>query len=156
MGSFSGVGLRQCLHLVLALVPVGFLAIVSLKSLNALLIGEAYAQTMGIRIMQSRITIIVAAGIATGVVTAYCGPVAFIGLAVPHVARALLRTHNHFLLLPASALAGSIVALLSDIIARVPGADLVLPVNAVTSLLCAPIVIYILVKRPSFSQYASS
>lgn len=118
-----------------------------LKPLNALLIGEDYAQSMGIATRRVRRSIILATAIMAGSVTAFCGPIAFIGIAVPHLARMGSKTQQHRLLIPATLLTGIIVMLTCDMVAKLPFFDQTLPINAVTSLLGAPLVIWIVLKR---------
>ncbi len=146
-GSFAGVNLRQLPILggaVLAGLAVGVLL---LKPLNALLLGEGYAASMGVRVRLARTAIIAATALLTGVITAFCGPIAFIGVAVPHLARAVLRDADHRTLLPTTALLGSLIAVVADLIAALPGLRTTLPLNAVTALLGAPIVIWVVLRR---------
>lgn len=146
-GSFGGV---TWLHLrVLApTVLLGLLLAFTLtKSLNALLLGEAYAQSMGLHIRRARIGIVAASAVLAGAVTAFCGPIAFLGIAVPHLCRALLRSADHRVLLPATALLGATAALLADLAAQAPGSDVVLPLNAITALIGAPVVVWIILRR---------
>jgi iron complex transport system permease protein len=146
-GSFGGV---TWMHLgVLApTVLLGLLLAFTLtKALNALLLGEAYAQSMGLHIRRARIGIVAGSAVLAGAVTAFCGPIAFLGIAVPHLGRALLRSADHRVLLPASVLLGATVALLADLAAQAPGSDVVLPLNAITALVGAPVVIWIILRR---------
>lgn len=137
-------------------VPIVMLGIligaVQAKPLNALLLGEHYAESMGMPVRLVRFFLILSTSLMAGVVTAFCGPVAFLGLAVPHMSRILFKTSNHFVLVPVTLLLGAIVLLFCDIIAQVPGADFVLPINAVTSLFGAPVVIWLIVKRRNLSK----
>lgn len=121
------------------------------KSLNGMLLGESYALNLGINIKRTRTLIVITTGIMVGVVTAFCGPIAFVGLAVPHLVRLLLPTSNHKTLLPAVILGGSILLLLCDVIAQLPGRTQVLPLNAITSLIGAPIVIWMVIKAKRIS-----
>lgn len=121
------------------------------KSLNAWLLGDNYARSVGINIGQSRFLIILSTAILTGAVTAFCGPIAFVGLAVPHLARLMIRTHNHQTLLPAVILTGSALMLFCDIIAQLPGSTYVLPINAITALIGAPVVIWIILRSKRIS-----
>lgn len=123
------------------------LSVLSIKKLNALLLGENYASSLGVDIKKSRFLIILAAGILAGSCTAFVGPIAFIGLAVPHLTRQLFNTMEHKVLLPAMALCGAILMLVCDILAQLPGTAQVLPINAITSLLGAPVVIWLLVRK---------
>ncbi|MBT8273507.1 MAG: iron ABC transporter permease, partial [Bacteroidia bacterium] len=123
------------------------LSIASIKSLDTLLLGENYAKSLGLNIKQSRFLIIVATSLLAGSITAFAGPIAFIGLAIPHIARQVFNTSNHRILLPAIFIIGSIVMLLCDSIAQLPTTDYTLPINAITSLFGAPIVIWLLVRK---------
>ncbi len=117
------------------------------KPLNALLLGENYAKSMGINIKKTRIIIILITAILTGIITAFSGPIAFVGLAVPHLAKMIFKTSNHKILIPVSFLIGSIVMLLSDTIAQVPRSAYTLPINAITTIFGAPIVIWLLIRK---------
>ena len=118
-----------------------------IKPLNSYLLGENYAKSLGINIKKSRNIILLITSILTGVITAFSGPIAFIGLAVPHLARLLFNTSNHKILLPGSAIVGGIVLLICDIISQFPSSEFTLPINAVTSLFGAPIVIWLLIRK---------
>lgn len=122
-----------------------------IKPLNALLIGEEYAESLGIDIVKSRYLIILSTGIITGGITAFCGPIAFIGLAVPHLVKIKTKTSNHGYLLPLTSLTGAIIMIIADTIAQLPFSELQLPINAVTSLIAAPIIIYIILKQRNFN-----
>lgn len=146
-GSFGGVTWGQ-MRVMAPTVLVGLLLAFALaKSLNALLLGEAYAHSMGLHIARARMGIITSAALLAGAVTAFCGPIAFLGIAVPHFCRSLLATADHRVLLPAVALLGATCALLVDLVAQLPGSDIVLPLNAVMSLIGAPVVVWILLHR---------
>ncbi|MFP2996518.1 iron ABC transporter permease [Spongiivirga sp. MCCC 1A20706] len=123
------------------------LSIISIKPLNSLLLGENYARSLGLKIKQSRFTIIIATSLLAGSITAFAGPIAFVGLAVPHLTRQIFNTTNHKILLPAIALYGSLLMLICDVIAQIPFSQYTLPINAVTSLVGAPVVIWLLVKK---------
>ncbi len=123
------------------------LAFFSGKSLNALLLGENYAKSMGLQIKRTTLLIILATSILAGGVTAFVGPVAFVGLAVPHITRQYFTTSNHFILLPAVILVGAILMLICDTIAQLPFSEYTLPINAITSLVGAPVVIWLLVRK---------
>lgn len=145
-GSFGGVTGTQ-LGGFLPIIGVGLLlALILSKPLNALLLGDTYAHSMGIDVRQARLGVVIASALLTGTVTAFCGPVGFIGIAAPHIARNLFQTSDHRVLLPASILVGAGVALLAAFIAEVPGSNLVLPLNAVTALIGAPIVMWVLLR----------
>lgn len=123
------------------------LSVFSIKSLDTLLLGESYAQSMGIDMKKWRLVLILATGLLAGGITAFAGPIAFVGLAVPHLARQVFDTSNHRILVPAVLLCGAILMLLCDIVAQLPGSVQVLPINAVTSLFGAPVVIWLLVRK---------
>ena len=123
------------------------LSIFSIKSLNTLLLGENYAKSLGLNIKQSRMLIIIATSLLAGTITAFAGPIAFIGLAIPHITRQVFNTSNHKILLPAVFLFGAIIMLICDSIAQLPTSDYTLPINAITSLIGAPVVIWLLVRK---------
>lgn len=123
------------------------LSIVSIKSLNTLLLGENYAKSLGLNISQNRFLIIIATSLLAGTTTAFAGPIAFIGLAIPHIVRQIFTTSNHKVLLPAVFLLGAIVMLICDSISQLPASDYTLPINAITSLIGAPIVIWLLIRK---------
>lgn len=127
---------------------VGILAcLIIIKPLNSFLLGENYAKSLGIDIKKSRTIILVITSVLTGVITAFSGPIAFIGLAVPHIAKMLFTTSNHKILIPASAIIGGIVLLICDSIAQLPTSEFTLPINAITSLFGAPIVIWLIIRK---------
>ena len=128
-----------------------FFSILSLKALNTLLLGENYARSLGLNIKQSRLIIIIATSLLAGTITAFTGPIAFVGLAVPHITRQLFKTSNHKVLLPAVFLFGAIIMLICDAIAQLPSSSYTLPINAITSLIGAPIVIWLLVRKQKIS-----
>ena len=147
LGSFSRVsGDEMVLFVVLMciLLPISFLLV---KPMNMLLLGERYAANLGLDVQRARMLIIICSGVLVAIVTAYCGPVMFIGLAVPHLARALFRTSDHRVLLPATALCGAALALVCNFIARMPGFEGALPVNSVTALVGAPVIAAVLFGR---------
>lgn len=123
------------------------LSIISIKSLNTLLLGENYAVSLGLDIKRSRLIIIAATSLLAGTITAFAGPIAFIGLAIPHITRQVFNTSNHKILLPAVFLLGAIVMLICDSIAQLPHTDYTLPINAITALIGAPVVIWLLVRK---------
>ena len=112
-----------------------------------MLLGDAYARNLGLNIKRARLFVITCSGVLTAIVTAYCGPITFLGLAVPHLCRGIFRSSDHRVLMPASLLAGAALALLCNLIARMPGFEGVLPVNSVTAIVGAPVVIYVLFKK---------
>ena len=145
-GSFSGVTWQR-LRLFGPLTVVGVLiASATTKQLNALLLGESYARSMGLAVRRARVLTMVGASVLGAVVTAFCGPISFLGIAVPHLCRGLLGTSDHRLLVPAVVLMGSAVALVAQIVSLLPGSAGVLPLNAVTSLMGAPIVVAVLLR----------
>jgi ABC-type Fe3+-siderophore transport system permease subunit len=151
MGSLGALGWSQ-VGILAILIAIGCIPVVlSIKSYNALLLGEAYAKSMGIHTGKTRWLMIASTGILAGGVTAFCGPVAFIGIAVPHLARIVWKSSDHRVLFPASALIGAILLLLCDAAGQLPGFANTLPINAVTSLVGAPIVIGLILKR-NFSR----
>ncbi|WP_240472317.1 FecCD family ABC transporter permease [Mangrovimonas xylaniphaga] len=123
------------------------LSVTSIKALNTLLLGENYAKSLGLNIKQSRLVIIFATSLLAGTITAFAGPIAFIGLAIPHMVRQVFNTSNHKILLPAVFLLGAIIMLICDSIAQLPHSDFSLPINAITSLIGAPVVIWLLVRK---------
>ncbi len=123
------------------------ISLLSIKSLNTLLLGENYAKSLGLNIKRSRLAIIISTSLLAGTITAFTGPIAFIGLAIPHLTRQVFNTSNHKILLPAVFLFGAIVMLICDSIAQVPNSDYTLPINAITSLVGAPVVIWLLVRK---------
>lgn len=147
MGNFGGVSLRQ-MPAFAAVVLLGLAgALLLIKPLNALLLGERYAENLGVRVRRVRHALLAVVGVLTAVITAFCGPVLFIDLAVPHIARLLLGTANHRMLLPATLLAGGAVALACNLVCLLPGEAGLIPLNAVTPLIGAPIVIYVIVSQ---------
>lgn len=123
------------------------LSVISIKALNGLLLGNNYAKSLGLNIKQSRLLIISATSLLAGTITAFAGPIAFIGLAVPHLTRQLFKTNDHKILLPSVFLFGAIVMLLCDSIAQIPNSDYTLPINAITALVGAPVVIWLLIRQ---------
>ncbi len=147
MGSFGGVSLRMLpVFSIISLLALA-VSLTLAKPLNALLLGDRYAENLGISIVRVRNGLLLVTGVLTAVTTAFCGPVSFIGLAVPHIARLLLGTDNHRVLLPATILTGAAVALLCNILTVLPGESGVVPLNAVTPLIGAPVVIYVILSR---------
>ena len=124
-----------------------------MKPLNALLLGERYAENLGVRVQRVRILLLICTGVLTAVSTAFCGPIAFIGLSVPHLARLMTGSADHRLLLPAVMLTGSCVALLCNLISLLPGASGVIPLNAITPLVGAPVVIYVIVNQKRIQYF---
>lgn len=147
MGNFGGVSLSQ-LPMFTGAIVVGLVgSVLLIKPLNALLLGETYARNLGVNVRTMRSWLLVITGWLTAVTTAYCGPVAFIGLAVPHLARLVIGTDNHLQLLPITMAMGALIALLCQLVCVLPGSQGILPLNAVTPLIGAPVIIYIIWKR---------
>lgn len=146
-GSLGGLDWTEIQVLSLALFFGVALAIFSVKPLNAWLLGDHYAKSLGVNVERSRIIIILSAAILTGSVTAFCGPIAFVGLAVPHLTRLVIDTHNHKVLIPAVLAGGAALLLFCDIISQLPGTAYVLPINALTALIGAPVVIWIIMRN---------
>lgn len=146
MGNFSGVSTGQ-MPWFAGLCIIGLIiALLLIKPLNALLLGDKYAENLGISIKTTRNLLLLATGILTSVTTAFCGPIAFIGLAVPHIARIILSTNNHNSLMPVTILVGGIVALLCNILCSLPGEQGIIPLNAITPILGAPIIIFVIIR----------
>ena len=147
MGNFGGVSMDHMLLFAL-LCLVGIIASIFLiKPLNIMLLGTQYAESLGINIRQMRNLLLVTVGLLTAVTTAFCGPVSFIGLAIPHISRLLFRTDNHRTLLPGTVLTGAVIALFCNLICYLPGELGIIPLNAVTPLIGAPVIIYVIIKR---------
>lgn len=147
MGSFGGVSMTS-MPVFASVTLAGLLgALLLIKPLNALMLGDRYAENLGVNIIRVRNWLLIVTGVLTAVTTAFCGPVAFIGLAVPHIARLLLTTDNHRQLLPATLLCGAVVALLCNLICFLPGEGGVIPLNAVTPLIGAPVIIYVIARK---------
>ena len=147
MGSFGGVSMANMPVFAIVTIAGLFGALLLIKPLNALMLGDRYAENLGVNIMRVRNWLLIVTGVLTAITTAFCGPVAFIGLAVPHIARLLLTTDNHRQLLPATLLCGSVVALVCNLICYLPGESGVIPLNAVTPLIGAPVIIYVIARK---------
>jgi iron compound ABC transporter, permease protein len=147
LGNFGGVSMDHMLLFAL-LCLVGIIASIFLiKPLNIMLLGTQYAESLGINIRQIRNLLLVTVGLLTAVTTAFCGPISFIGLAIPHISRLLFRTDNHQILLPGTVLTGAVIALFCNLICYLPGELGIIPLNAVTPLIGAPVIIYVIIKR---------
>lgn len=147
LGSFarvSGDQMTLFIYIMVVLLPLSFLLV---KTLNLLLLGDAYARNLGLNIKRARLLVITCSGVLVAIVTAYCGPIIFLGLAVPHLCRGMFRTSDHRILMPASLLAGASLALVCNLIARMPGFEGALPVNSVTALVGAPVVMSVLFNK---------
>lgn len=147
MGSIGNVSWQNIAILAVCVVIGLLLSLVSLKSLDALLLGENYAKSMGLNISKARYIIIFATSILAGSITAFAGPIAFIGLAVPHLVKLLFKTSNHKILFIGTLFIGSIIMLICDSVSQMPGFEFTLPINAITSIIGAPIVIWLIVSR---------
>ena len=147
MGNFGGVSMSHIpLFSILCLMGIG-VSFLLIKPLNILLLGSQYAESLGISTRQLRNVLLVVVGLLTAITTAFCGPISFIGLAIPHIARLLFRTENHQVLLPGTVLSGAAIALLCNFICYLPGEAGIIPLNAVTPLIGAPVIIYVIVQR---------
>lgn len=147
LGNFarvSGDQMTLFICIMVVLLPLSFLLV---KTLNLLLLGDAYARNLGLNIKRARLLVITCSGVLVAIVTAYCGPIIFLGLAVPHLCRGMFRTSDHRILMPASLLAGASLALVCNLIARMPGFEGALPVNSVTALVGAPVVMSVLFNK---------
>ena len=147
LGSFARVSGNQMMLFVILmtiLIPLSFLLI---KTMNLMLLGDSYARNLGLNIKRARLLVITSAGVLTAIVTAYCGPIIFLGLAVPHLCRAIFQTSDHRILMPAVLFAGAALALICNLIARMPGFEGALPVNSVTALVGAPVVASVLFRK---------
>lgn len=153
LGDFSGVSLGQlpfyCITLGIGLL----IALLLIKPMNALLLGERYARNLGVRVGRVRVWMFISTGILTATTTAFCGPVAFIGLAVPHMARLMIGSSNHAGLLPATLLVGGAVSLLCNLISTLPGTASVIPLNAIMPVLGAPVIIYVIVNQKKIQYF---
>ena len=146
-GSLGNLDWLEIRILAIALIAGAAIAFSQIKTLNAWLLGDHYASSLGINVRKSRFIVILSAAILTGAVTAFCGPIAFVGLAVPHLTRLVINTHNHKILIPAVLAGGAALLLFCDIISQLPGSTYVLPINALTALIGAPVVIWIVIRN---------
>lgn len=147
MGNFGNVSMNQMPFFATVTLLATSATLLLIKPLNALLMGENYAENLGINVHRVRNILLVVTGLLTAIVTAFCGPIAFIALAVPHIARLLLQTADHRHLLPVTILTGSMVALLCNVLTTLPGESGILPLNAVTPIIGAPVIIYVIIKE---------
>ena len=153
MGSLGNLTSNQLSVMLISISAGILLSLVSNKMLNSLLLGENYAATIGLNVKISRVVIFIGTSILTGSVTAFCGPIGFIGIAVPHIARMIFKTSDHKVLIPGTILAGGAVMLASDIISQLPGSERILPINAITSLIGIPVVIWIVLRNRKYSEF---
>jgi iron complex transport system permease protein len=150
MGSLGNLTASQLNVMMLSVLAGVILSLISVKMLNAMLLGEDYARSIGLDVSKSRFVIIAGTSILAGTITAFCGPIGFIGIAVPHLARIIFRTSDHKILIPGTILAGAIIMLASDIIAQMPGSDNVLPVNSITALIGIPVVVWVILRDQKY------
>lgn len=150
LGSFANVPRGQLQYFSIVVISGLVLTLLISKPLNAMLLGENYARNLGVNTRRIRYVIIFITGLLTAIVTAYCGPIAFLGLAVPHLSRNFFRTSDHLVNIPGVIIIGGLMALVCNLIARLPGYDGALPINAITSIMGAPVVIWIIIKRTDF------
>ena len=153
LGDFSGISTGQMPFFATATLAGLFGALLLIKPLNALLLGERYAANLGVNVRLTRVGLLLCTGWLTAVVTAYCGPISFIGLAVPHIARLLLQSSDHRWVVPATMLTGSIVALLCNLLCVLPDDLGIIPLNAVTPLFGAPVIIYVIVNQRKIQYF---
>ncbi len=147
LGSFSRVSGNQMVLFVVLMAILLPMSMLLVKTMNLLLLGDGYARNLGLNIRRARMLVILFSGVLVAIVTAYCGPIMFIGLAVPHLCRAIFRSSDHRILMPGTLLAGAALALLCNLIARMPGFEGALPVNSVTALVGAPVIASVLFRR---------
>ena len=152
MGNLGNISYPQIRALALATAAGLAISFLMVKSLNAMLMGETFSRTVGVRMQRTRIILLAAASILAGSVTAFCGPLAFIGVAVPHIARLALGTTDHRTLMPGVALCGAVILLLSDLISSAPGGGHIIPVNTVTSLIGIPVVLWIILGKAGLGR----
>lgn len=146
MGSLTAVDMNELMLFGGVIFAFLVLAMFFANGLNAFLLGETQAQSLGVSSARIKWMVMIITGVLAGIVTAYCGPIAFVGLTAPHLSRLILKSQNHHYLIPFSAILGAVLLLFCDIVAQLPGLDLLLPINAVTSLIGAPIVVFIILK----------
>jgi len=151
-GNLGGVTSNQLPILVTAVVSGLVLSVLLIKSLNTLLLGENYARSMGMNIFAIRLLIILATSILAGSITGFCGPIAFIGIAVPHLVRAIANTSDHRMILPTTMIGGAFLMIACDIVSHLPGSQFNLPINAITAFLGAPVVIWIIIKQKNLRR----
>ncbi len=153
MGNLGGVSLQQLPYFATATVCGLFIAFMLIKPLNAMLLGTRYAENLGVNISLTRNLLLIATGLLTATTTAYCGPITFIGLSTPHIARLILRSSNHNTLLPVTMLCGAIVLLLCNILSVLPNNNGIIPINAVTPIIGAPVIIYVIVNQKKINYF---
>lgn len=147
MGSFSAVGTSKLMFFSISILIGLFASLFMTKNLNITLLGDLYAENLGINVKRNSLFIILVSGYLTAIVTAYCGPIAFLGLAIPHLTRFIFRTSDHKVLVPGVMLIGMVISLLCNLVARMPGFEGNLPINAVTAFIGAPVVIWVILRK---------
>ena len=153
MGDFSGISVERLPFFCIAVTVGLVLSLLLIKPLNALLLGERYAENLGVNVRRVRIVLLLTTGLLTAVVTAFCGPISFIGLAVPHIARLVLGSSNHKILLPVTILIGAVIALICNLLCVLPGEAGIIPLNAITPVLGAPVIIYVIVNQKKIQYF---
>lgn len=151
MGNLGNLSWLSILILGISVATGLVLSVFCIKPLDALLLGENYAKSLGLNYRRTQFLIIIATSLLAGSITAFAGPIAFVGLAVPHMAKLLFRTSNHRILFFATLLFGSVIMLFCDLLCQFPGTEVVLPINAITSIIGAPVVIWLLMRKRNFS-----
>ncbi|MBT3209304.1 MAG: iron ABC transporter permease [Bacteroidetes bacterium] len=154
MGNLGGVTNSHLQILAPSIIFALILSFFSAKMLNAMLLGENYAKSMGLNIRLARISVFLSTSILAGSVTAFCGPIGFIGIAVPHITRMIFKTANHNFLIPATIFVGSIVMLISDIISQLPGTESNLPINSITALIGIPVILWMIIKNQKLVHFS--
>jgi iron complex transport system permease protein len=152
MGSLGNLTAEQLKILTISVSAGVIICFLSVKMLNAMLLGETYAGSIGLSVRTARFVVIAGTSTLAGTVTAFCGPIGFLGIAVPHIVRIIFRTADHKILIPGTILAGGIIMLISDMISQLPGSDSVLPVNSVTALVGIPVVIWVILQNRKYSE----
>lgn len=152
-GSFTGVTWKQLVVLIPVIVLSLLGAVLQSKSLNAFLLGESYARSLGLTVQKTRFSIITSASILAGAITAFCGPIAFLGVAIPHLCRSLFNTSDHRILIPSVTMMGAILALFADLFSQLAVSQMVLPLNAVTALIGTPVVSWVILRRNSQKSF---
>ena len=153
LGSYSAVTLHQLPLFAITTIAVLLLSFTQTKPLNALLLGERYAKNMGYNMRNLRNSLLMISGFLTAIVTAYCGPIGFLGLIVPHVARLMLNSSNHVVLLPATILAGTFISLACTLLSVLPSSIGVIPINAITPIIGVPIILYLILNRKRINYF---
>lgn len=151
-GNMGGLNWNEIIVLTIIFIFGLGLSLSTIKSLNVWALGDNYTRSLGINIRRSRLLIIISTSILTGGVTAFCGPIAFVGLAVPHLTKILVKSANHSVLLPAVMISGASLMLFCDILSQLPGTSHILPINAITALIGAPVVIWVIMRRRKISN----